>query len=74
MEWFEHLEARGAGQDDPIFPATQGEIGHVKSADGGVLVGNLFWKNASRCSEGLSEALQGGRFAVLLTRTRSATL
>ncbi|MEI7720263.1 MAG: site-specific integrase [bacterium] len=63
MEWFERLEARGAGQDDPIFPATRGEIGRVKSADGGVLVGNLFWKNAAgarkvfqkRCKEAGSQ-------------------
>ncbi len=59
LEWFERLEARGAGQDDPIFPATRGEVGRVKTADGSMLVGNLFWKNASgarkvfqkRCTE-----------------------
>jgi integrase/recombinase XerD len=47
VEWFEHLEARGSGEDDPIFPATKSEIGHIKSADGSVLVGNVFWKNAA---------------------------
>ncbi len=59
LEWFERLEVRGARQDDPIFPATRGEVGRVKTADGSVLVGNLFWKSASgarkvfqkRCTE-----------------------
>ncbi len=47
MEWFEHREATGSQADDPIFPATVGEIGRVKPAHGSGFVGNVFWSNPS---------------------------
>ena len=77
IEWYEHLEARGSGQDDPIFPATRGEVGHIKSADGSVLVGNLFWKNAAgarkvfekRCKEADSRYFNPHSFRHLVINT-----
>ena len=47
IEWFEHLEARGTQPDDPIFPATVGEIGYAKPTNGSGFVGNVLWSNAA---------------------------
>jgi integrase len=47
MEWLEHLEARGSRPDEPIFPATVGEIGYVKPSIGSGFVGNVLWGNSA---------------------------
>ncbi len=45
IEWFEYLEKKGCRSDDPIFPATLGEIGSIKSAYSKERVGNNFWSD-----------------------------
>jgi integrase len=43
-EWYEYLEQKGFGPDDPIFPATRSEIGPSKLAQSNGSVGNAFWR------------------------------
>jgi integrase/recombinase XerD len=43
MDWYEYLEKKGFGPDDPLFPVTKGEIGSVYSKDS---VGKAFWSDS----------------------------
>ena len=46
LEWYEYLESKGFGPDDPIFPATSSEIS-TKKAYSKESVSHSFWSDAS---------------------------
>jgi integrase/recombinase XerD len=44
MDWYEYLEKKGFGPEDPLFPVTKGEIGSAYSKE---FVGRAFWNDSS---------------------------
>jgi integrase/recombinase XerD len=43
MEWYEYLEKKGFGPEDPLFPVTKGEVGSAYSKEN---VGKAFWSDS----------------------------
>ena len=59
IEWYEYLEKKGFGSDDPIFPAMVSDLGAIKSGHSHGRIGDAFWTGTNgarnvfvkRCAE-----------------------